>query len=114
MVNENFVSRFLPGVDPLTQRITIDELVPGRTRGQPIELQIVGVFGNVRGSGLREDYPEIDVPFWQNPWPQASIVVQTDDDPRGVVKGIGGAVSLVDPDLPLAGVRTIDEIVADR
>jgi putative ABC transport system permease protein len=111
MVNEYFANRFFPEVDPLTQRISVEEFIPGRPRGQPLEWQIVGVFHNVRRAGSPSDYPEIDVPFWQNPWPQASMVVQTDGDPRGVIKGIAAAVSSVDPDLPLAGVKTIDQIV---
>jgi putative ABC transport system permease protein len=111
MVNENFVNRFLAGVDPLTQRITVDELVPGGTVGKLIEWQIVGVFHNVRGAGIREEYPEIYVPFWQSPWPETSMVVRTDGDPKGAIKTVAAAVNSVDPDLPLAGLKTIDEIV---
>ena len=88
-------------------------MIPGGTNGQPVELQIVGVFHNVRGAGSREDYSEIVVPFWQSPWPQASMVVRTDGDPKSVIKSIAAAVSSVDPDLPLAGVRTVDEIVSE-
>jgi len=113
MVNEHFVNRFLPGMDPLMQRISVAELIPGGTMGQPMEWQIVGVFHNVRGVGLREDYPEIDVPFWQSPWPQTSMVVRTDGDPTRVIKSIAAAVNSVDPDLPLAGVKTVDEIVSE-
>jgi len=113
MVNEQFVKRFFPDVDPLTQRISVEELIPGGKNGQPIELQIVGVFHNVRGAGFREDYSEIVVPFWQSPWPQTSMVVRTDGDPKSVIKSIAAAVGSVDPDLPLAGVRTVDEIVSE-
>jgi predicted permease len=115
MVNENFVSRYLSGVDPLAQRIVTDELVPGsRTAGPPVEWQIVGVFHTVRnGSGLRRDNPEIYVPFWQSPWPQASIAVRTSDDPARVTGGIAAAVNSIDPDLPLAGVRTMDEQIGE-
>jgi putative ABC transport system permease protein len=113
MVNQYFADRFFPGVDPLTQRISIEELIPGGTQGKPVELQIVGVFRNVRGAGSRGDLPEIDVPFWQNPWPQTSIVVRTGTDPQELIKGIAVAVNLVDPDLPLAGVKTIDQIVSE-
>ena len=111
IVNEYFANRFFPGVDPLTQRISVEEFIPGRTRGQPLEWQIVGVFHNVRRAGSATDYPEIDVPFWQNPWPQASMVVRTSADPRGVINSIAAAVNSVDPNLPLAGVKTIDQIV---
>ncbi|HEX6717109.1 MAG TPA: ABC transporter permease, partial [Pyrinomonadaceae bacterium] len=113
MVNEFFAQRFFPNVDPLTQKISVDEFVPGAPRGKPVEWQIVGVFHNVRGAGFREDYLEIDVPFAQSPWPQASMVIKSDGDPRALVKSIAAAVNSVDPDMPLAGVQTIDEIVSD-
>ena len=112
MVNEYFANRYFPGVDPIGQRIIADEVVPGRPRGgQQIEWQIVGVFHNVRAANTREDNPEIDVPFAQSPWPQASMVVKTHGDPKVVIHSVSGAVNSVDPDLPLAGVRTVDEII---
>ena len=111
LVNEHFANRFFPGADPIGQKFLADELIPGKPRGQPIEWQIVGVFHNVRGAGTREDHSEINVPFVQSPWPQASMVVKTSGDPKSVIKSIGAAVNSVDPDLPLAGVRTLDEII---
>lgn len=113
MVNEFFVNRYLPGVDPLTQRIMMSEQRPGAPPAKPVEWQIVGVFHNVRGAGFREDYPEIDVPFWQNPWPRVSVALRTDGDPKAVIASVASAVNSVDPDMPLAGVRTVDEIVGE-
>jgi putative ABC transport system permease protein len=113
MVNQLFVSRFLPGVDPLTQRIMMSEQRIGALPSPPVEWQIVGVFHNVRGAGFREDYPEIDVPFWQNPQTRASLALRTDGDPKAVLNSVTSAVSSVDPDMPLAGVKTVDEIVGE-
>jgi putative ABC transport system permease protein len=114
MVNEFFVSRYLPNVDPLTQRILMNEMKPGGgPPGKPMELQIVGVFHNVRGAGVRDDFPEIDIPFWQTPWPGAAITIKTAGDPKAVVPSVAAAVSSIDPDMPLAGVRTADEIIGD-
>jgi putative ABC transport system permease protein len=113
MVNEDFVKRYLQDVDPLTQRIAVEEIIPGGTLGKPQEYQIVGVFQNVRGAGQREDYPEIDVPFWQNPWPQVSMVVRTEGEPTAVTRSVASAINSVDPDLPLAGVRTVEDIVSE-
>src|SRR5262249_29431352 len=48
LVNEHFVNHFLAGLDPLTQRLSVDELVPGGTVGKTLEWQIVGVYHNVR------------------------------------------------------------------
>jgi predicted permease len=111
MVNEHFANRFFPGADPLGQRIAFDELIPGKPRGKPLEWQIVGVFHDVRGAGTREQHSEISVPFVQSPWPEASMVVKTDGDPKSLLRSIGAAVNTVDPDLPLAGARTLDEII---
>jgi putative ABC transport system permease protein len=113
MVNETFAKRYLGEVDPIDQRIVVDELVPGPPRGNPVELKIVGVYHDVRGPGFSDGYSEVNVPFWQSPWPQAAVVIHTTGDPTRVIKGIAAAVNSVDPDLPLAGVMTIDEILSE-
>jgi putative ABC transport system permease protein len=113
MVNEEFVRRYLSNVDPLTQRISVEEFVPGAPRGKPLEWQIVGVYHNLRGGGIRGDNPQVTVPFVQSPWPQASMVIKTAGDPKALMKSITAAVSSVDPDMPLAGMRTVDDIVSE-
>jgi len=113
MVNENFANRFLAGVDPLGQRIVTYESTPGAAKPSPVEYQVVGVFHNVRGAGFREDYPEINVPFWQSPRPRASIALRTDGNPKAVLKSVAAAVNLVDADIPLGGAKTVDEIVSE-
>lgn len=113
VVNEHFVTQFFPDADPIGQRLLLDEVIPGKPRGKPIEWQIVGVFHNMRGPGSRNPYSEINVPFAQSPWPQVSMVIRSESDPTPLIKSIGAAVNSVDPDLPLAGVRTLEEIVAE-
>jgi putative ABC transport system permease protein len=112
-VNEAFVKRFMNGVDPLEQKLSFEEFVPGEPRGKAAEWQIVGVFHTVQAAGIREPHPEINVPFAQSPWPQASMVIRSESDPRQLTKSIAAAVNSVDPDLPLAGVRTVDEIISE-
>jgi putative ABC transport system permease protein len=113
VVNEFFVNRFLGEVEPIGQRIMMSETRPGGPPGNPVEWQIVGVFHNIRGAGIRDDSPEIDVPFWQNPLPRASVVLRTDGDPKAVINSVAGAVNSVDSDLPLAGVKTVDELIGE-
>jgi putative ABC transport system permease protein len=115
MVNETFVKRFLAGVDPLTQRVSVEKIIPGVTQlGAPIEWQIVGVFHNIRygGVGNQQDYPEIEVPFWQSPWPFDDVAVRTAGDPAAMTKAIAAVVHSLDADLPLAEVKTMDQVVA--
>jgi putative ABC transport system permease protein len=113
VVNEYFAAHFFPGVDPIGQRILVDEVLPGKPRAQAqqIEREVVGVFHNIRAAGMREDFAEVDVPFAQSPWPQSTIVVKTAGDPKSLVRSISAAVNSVDPDLPLAGVKTVEELI---
>lgn len=113
VVNETFVNRFFPGVDPLTQRLVFYEPRPGAQQLTPIELQVVGVFHNLRGAGMRDEYPEINVPFWQTPFPRSSIVLKSDGSPKASLKSIAAAVNSVDPDMPLGGARAVDEIISE-
>ncbi len=74
MVNEAFVRRYLPGVNPLGRRIR-------HHTGQTNWLEIVGVVADVKDSGLgRKTQPAIYQPFTQT----CSVPnVTGDPDPRG-------------------------------
>jgi putative ABC transport system permease protein len=115
VVNQTFADRFLKGLDPLTQRVVVEQLIPGVTKlGPPIEWQIVGVYRNVHNGGLQGDaFPEIDVPFWQSPWPSTQMAVRTTGDPALMTKSIAAAVHSVDPELALANVKTMNQIESD-
>jgi putative ABC transport system permease protein len=80
--------------------------------GPPIEWQIVGVFHDVRTGNLRQqNRAEIDVPFWQSPWPSAAMSVRTSGDPVGMSRSIAAVVQSVDADLPISQVKTMDQIL---
>jgi predicted permease len=113
VVNEVFAKRYFSGVDPLTQRILVEQLIPGVTKlGPPVEWQIVGVYHNVHNGGPRgEGFPEIDVPFWQSPWPQAEMAVRASVEPATLSKSISDIVLSMNPNLPLADVKTMDQIL---
>jgi putative ABC transport system permease protein len=111
MVNEEFVRKFLKDKNPLEQRINVEELIPGVTKlGPYISWQIVGVFHNVRNGDFRGDYPEMEIPFWQIPWPSVNIGVRTAGDPAIMTKSIAAAVHAVDPQIAVAEPRTMDEM----
>jgi putative ABC transport system permease protein len=116
VVNEAFAKKFFAGVDPLSQRILVEQLIPGVTRlGPASPWQIVGVYHNAKNGGARGDgFPEIDVPFAQSPWPQASIAVRTLGDPGAASKSIADVVQSFDSNLPLAEVKTMDQIIDEE
>jgi len=111
VVNEDFVKKYFKGVDPLQQRVSVEQLIPGVTKlGPPVEWQIVGVYHNIRSSGFREDRPEMEIPFWQIPWSGAGIGVRTVNEPDTMVKSIAAAVHSVDPEIALAQPRSMEEV----
>jgi predicted permease len=111
VVNETFARRYFSGADPLSQRLLIQQITAGILKmGPPVEWRVVGVFHDVNNRGVRGDVaPEIDVPFAQNPWPQAGIAVRSKIDPENLTKSIAAIVQSIDSDLPLAYVRTMDQ-----
>jgi putative ABC transport system permease protein len=114
MVDENFVRKFLQGLDPLRQRVVVEQLIPGVQKlGPPIEWQIVGVFHTVQyGNRPSDAFPVMYVPFAQSSWPSASIAVRTHGDPAAVTKSVAAAVHSIDPNLPLAQTATMEQVVS--
>ncbi len=112
MVNEDLAHRYFGDVDPIGQRIRIEEIIPGVPRlGQPVEWQIVGVF-QMHGGGVRNDgFPLVYVPFWQSPWPRALLAVRSTGDPEALVKSVAAAVNSLESDLALADVKTMQQLI---
>jgi putative ABC transport system permease protein len=110
-----FVNRYMKDVDPLTQRILVEELIPGVTKlGPEQEWQIVGVYAQVRNGGPQGNgFPEIDVPFWQSPWPDAGVAIRTAGDPLTITKSVAAVIKSIDPDLPMSDVKSMDQLVSE-
>ena len=113
IVSSDLVKKYFPNVDPLTQRLSIEQLIPGVANlGPPIAWQIIGVYENVRNGGPKDGgFPEIDVPFAQSPWPGVQMAVRTVGDPANMSKSIAAVISSLDPDLPMANVKTMDQLL---
>jgi putative ABC transport system permease protein len=115
IVNSEMVKKYFPDVDPLTQRLVIDQLIPGVTDvGPSVSWQIVGVYENVRNGGPQsEGFTEVDVPFAQSPWPGVSMAVRTAAEPEGMSKSIAAVIRSVDPDLPMSDVKSMDSLLKE-
>ena len=111
VVNEEFVRRYLKGVDLFQQRLAIAQIIPGQPKlGPEVEWQIVGIVHNVRYGDFRDDGPEVDVPFAQSLAPNVTMGVRTAEDPAAMTRTIAAAVHSVDPEIALAHVRTMDQV----
>ena len=108
VVNQAFVQAVFPSQDPIGKYIT--DFGPTSDK-----LEIVGVVGNVRHTGL-ESSPraEIYVAFGQAHWPSAFMVVRTlAADPTALTSAAQNAVWSVDKSVPLANVRSMQQVIAN-
>ena len=116
VVSESFVRRYLPGMDPLTQRVLLERPIPNQKDGPTVEWQIVGVFGDVQNRERMTDKPQPEVfgSFWQIPWPNVGIAVRTAVDPNLVAKSVRSAVVMAEPTRLLSQIDTIEHRVNDQ
>jgi putative ABC transport system permease protein len=114
MVNQDFVNKFLKDKDPLRQRVLVEQLIPGVTKlGPPIAWQIVGTYHNVHSADQRDQNPQMLIPFWQIPWPQAGFGVRTAEDPSAMIRSVSAAVHVVDSGVAIARPETMDHLVSE-
>ncbi len=111
IINEELVRRFFPNEDPLGKRLQVRQ---EKTRWR----EIVGVVANAKLTGLEAPTdPAIYLPFPQNTWPNALrnsyLIVRTAGDPKQSHATIRAALREIDPALPLAQWRTMEEILAE-
>ena len=80
---------------------------------------VVGVVGDVRSSALNQESPALYYPLaWHTGplRPEAvvmDIAVRTDGSPEGLVPGLRDKVRELDPQVPLANIRTMQDWIAE-
>jgi ABC-type antimicrobial peptide transport system permease subunit len=76
-------------------------------------MRVVGVVDDVKYFGLTEPAPpSFYLPLQQHPWSDQFVVVRTAMAPGAVIPAIREAVWSIDRQLPLARIRTMDEIMS--
>jgi putative ABC transport system permease protein len=115
VVNEQFVQHFMNGTDPLGKVINVAQVDPTSPRpGSPQPWIVVGVFHDVQGWTYDRKIDEVVAPFAQIPWAGAAIGVRTAGDPEAMKKSVSKAVHLVDPNVPLSNLATLDHVRDQR
>ena len=112
IVNQYFVNKYLHGESPLGQKAAIYMKSLSENEIQPSE--IIGVVGNVHEMGL-DAVPEPAV-YWPHPelvMSAMTVLVRTSSDPLALVSAARGELQKLDPELPMAAVATMDQLLAD-
>ncbi len=107
VINETMANRYWSKQDPIGKRIKL-----GHFDSKASWMTVVGVFRDVRHWGLDEQvYPEFMRPYTQAAWPFMTVVVRTQTSPGSFTGPIKKAMLEVEPDQPVSGVQTMEEIV---
>ncbi|HEX8141081.1 MAG TPA: ABC transporter permease [Pyrinomonadaceae bacterium] len=110
VISQAMAQRYFPNEDPIGMRLKTGGCTecPWTT--------IVGVVGDVKDRGLSdENAPAMYAPFVQEPYNirMMSLVVRTDGEPTSMVAAVRREVNGINPDLALANVKTVEQLVSE-
>jgi putative ABC transport system permease protein len=109
LVNEALVRRYFKGDDPMGQRLNFDR--PG---GTDRWRTIVGVVHDFREESVdAEPMPTIYEPLAVNTDLMFTTVVRSSIDAGALAPALRGILRQLDPDLPLPGVRPLDDRIGE-
>ena len=111
IASEQVVTRFWPTQDPIGKRIKLGPLASANPW-----LTIVGVAREVKYRGLPENPtadPDLYFPFLDRSQ-QVSLVIRTASEPGGLIGSVRQVIREVDPGIPVFGVFTMAERIADQ
>jgi putative ABC transport system permease protein len=107
LVNATMARRYWPNASPLGARLRLgDEPTTDAWR------TVVGVVGDIRNDDIDQPpTPYVFVPHAQRPVREMTVVVRTRGAPEAAVVAARAVVASVDPDLPVYGVQTMEQVL---
>ncbi|HLJ50341.1 MAG TPA: ABC transporter permease [Bryobacteraceae bacterium] len=112
IVSRSFVDRFWPNQGAIGRQALIPEHDPGGAVTKLVPATIVGIVGDVKHDTLDEtSLPGLYVPYPQDPYLFATLVVRAKADPMSIVRDVQRAFWSVDKDQPMWKIRTLESLV---
>jgi putative ABC transport system permease protein len=106
VINETFARNHWPNDDPIGKHIQI--------HWDDVEDEVIGVVGDVKHVGLDGAVRAMTYwPFQRNPYGTMTIAVRTINTSITVDSGIRSIVRQLDPGLVVAGIKSMETVVAD-
>jgi len=105
IIDQLTAARYFPNADPIGKTL--------QNSRDKIPMQIIGVVADVKFNALNAaNVEEMYLPHEQSPWPSMTLVVRSASNPRALASAVRHAIEELDPDLPVAGIQTMDEVVS--
>ena len=106
IINETLARKFFGGQDPIGRQLIV-------TWRPQVTDEIIGVVGDIKESALeREPNSAIYWPHPREPYPFMNFVLRAAVDPASLTAAAAREIHALDPDQPVADVRTLDQVVA--
>jgi putative ABC transport system permease protein len=116
IVNQRFVAMHFPDEDPIGRRIRLD--IPDQASETPESawLTIAGVSPTIRQQSLQDPEPDpvVYVPHRTESPRSGLLLVRTTGDPAAATALVRDALAVIEPDLPLFNVQTLDQRLAQQ
>ena len=106
IINETLARKFFPGQDPIGQQLIVS--------WEPqVADEIIGIVGDIKETALeQEPNPAVYWPYPREPYPFMNFVIRAAIDPATLSAAAAREIHALDPDQPVADVRTLDQVVA--
>ena len=119
LVSQSLARKFFRGGDPIGTRVHLGDPgvtpVAGSSRAS-MDATIVGVIGDVRNRGVgNPPEPQLIVLYRQAPalnFGFKELIVRTTQDPNAIVAAVANQLRRMDPDMPLAEVSPVNELIS--
>jgi len=109
VVSEGMVRRYWPGQSALGRRIKV-----GLPDSENPWLTIVGVVKDVQYNWFdKEPLPVLYRSYHQAATGWTTLAVRTHGDPTRIITAVRSQIAKVDPDQPLAEIKTLDQVMSD-
>ncbi len=106
LINQAFAKKYFPQSTAIGHRIFLNG-----PKDPPVI--VVGVLANIRGMTLEEaPSPQVYSSFWQNDTRDANIVLRSSLPPADTVASARSALRTIDPNLAIADIHTMGELVS--
>jgi putative ABC transport system permease protein len=114
IVNQRLVAMHFPKEDPLGKQITLYDAAPSAQQTAPRTVTIVGVVPSIRQRDMQmaEPDPVVYLPYALDPQRALTLMVRGNGDPGRLTAIVREETRAVEPDVPLFGVMTLDNLLA--
>jgi putative ABC transport system permease protein len=110
IVNQAMANKYWPGEDAVGKRINFGDADPNNIKW----FTIVGVVSDIHHQGLDVDpKPEFYLPHPQRAYRGMILTVRSAQDPRALIPTLRKEIGAIDPDQPLANVRTLETVTSE-